>query len=428
MGRSVPPTGPSGDTVTGTTTALAGLRICDLSGQLAGAGGTRTLAAFGAEVIRVEDPVRRGRWDLLRGVPPFADERRGIELGGAFNNHNVEKLGITLNTRTERGRELLGSLIAVSDVVTENFSAGVMESWGFDYERMRALRPDIIYVSNCGFGHTGPYRSFRTWGPIVQAVCGLTYSVGRADSPSAGFGFSYMDHHGANLMAFAILAALHHRDRTGDGQWIDMSTVEAGAALLGPVVLDWSVNARAARRPGMPDSNRAHHPRMAPHGIYPAAGEDEWVAIACRDDTDVAAFSSVVGLPWSEEARWATLDGRLAEEELLDTHVAAWTRTLGKFDVQSRLLAVGVPAAAVQTPRERIDEDASTRAWGLWPEVQHPEIGTVRVDGIPVHLSETDWRIETGAPMLGEHNRDVYCTLLGLTDAELADLEATGVV
>src|SRR3954471_8888379 len=176
------------------SSALSHIRICDFTGQLAGAGATRTLAAFGAQVIRVEDPVRQGRWDLLRGAPPFVDQRRGVDLGGAFNNHNVGKLGITIDTRTEAGRDLLGRLIAVSDVVTENFSADVMTRWGFSYERIRELRPDIIYVSNCGFGHSGPYRTFRTWGPVVQAVCGLTWSVGLPDRPSAGFGYSYMDH------------------------------------------------------------------------------------------------------------------------------------------------------------------------------------------------------------------------------------------
>jgi crotonobetainyl-CoA:carnitine CoA-transferase CaiB-like acyl-CoA transferase len=319
-------------------------------------------------------------------------------------------------------------LIAVSDVVTENFSAYVMESWGFTYEHMRELRPDIIYVSNCGFGHTGPYRTFRTWGPIVQAVCGLTWSVGLADKPSAGFGYSYMDHHGANLMAFAILAALLHRDRTGEGQWIDMATVEAGASLLGPDVLDGSVNGVPSRRPGMPDSNRAHHPVMAPHGIYPAAGDDQWVAIACRDDRDWEVLAGIIDARWTTEVRWSTVHGRAEQQDDLDALISQWSRPHDKFDVQSRLLAAGVPCAAVQTPPERIDHDASTQGWGLWPEVAHPEIGTVRVDGLPIHLSETDWHIDTAAPMLGEHTRAVLSDLLGIGADEFAALEADGVV
>jgi crotonobetainyl-CoA:carnitine CoA-transferase CaiB-like acyl-CoA transferase len=407
---------------------LDGIRICDLSGQLAGAGATRTLAAFGAEVIRVEDPVRQGKWDLLRGGPPFVDKRRGINLGGAFNNHNVGKLGVTINTRVEAGRNLLGRLVAVSDVVTENFSAEVMDRWGFGYERLRALRPDVIYVSNCGFGHTGPYRPFRSWGPIVQALCGLTWSVGLADRPSAGMGFSYMDHHGANFLAFAVLAALIHRDRTGEGQWVDMSTTEAGASLLGPDILDGSVNGTPSRRPGMPDSNRSHHPVMAPHGIYPAAGEDQWVAIACRDDHDWKSLADALGETWATDARWSTVTCRKQDEDELDALIGAWTSRRGKFDVQSQLLRSGVPSAAVQTPPERIDHDPSTQSWGLWPEVTHPEMGSVRVDGLPIHLSETDWQIAAAAPRLGEHNHQVFGELLGLSADEIERLEGDGVI
>src|SRR5215510_9456915 len=172
--------------------ALSRYRICDFTGQLAGAGATRWLAAFGADVIRVEDPVRHGTWDILRSMPPYVDERRGPDFGGGFNNHNVEKRGIALNLRTEKGRELLAEIVKRSDVVAENFAAGVMERLGFGYARLRELRPDVVYVSNCGFGHVGPYAAFKTWGPIVQAVCGLTFTSGLPDREPAGWGYSYM--------------------------------------------------------------------------------------------------------------------------------------------------------------------------------------------------------------------------------------------
>jgi len=264
--------------------ALSHIRICDFTGQLAGAGSTKWLAAFGAEVIRIEDPVKRGTWDILRTMPPFIDDRRGVDFGGGFNNHNVEKFGITLNLRTERGRELLYEIVKRSDVVAENFAAGVLARMGLPYEKMRALRPDIVYVSNCGFGHEGPYASFKTWGPIVQAVSGLTFSSGLPDREPAGWGYSFMDHTGAYVMAEAILFALLHRQRTGDGQWVDLSCTDAGLTLHGPALLDWTVNGRPMRRPRSPHSNRSEHPAMAPHGIYPAQGDDEWVAIACRTE------------------------------------------------------------------------------------------------------------------------------------------------
>ena len=408
--------------------ALSHLRICDFTGQLAGAGATRFLAAFGAQVIRIEDPVNEGRWDILRGMPPYVDERRGVEFGGPFNNHNVEKLGVTLNLRTERGKELLRELVAISDVVAENFSAGVMERWGFGYEELKAIREDVIYVSNCGFGHVGPYRDFKTWGPIVQAVSGLTFSSGLADQPPAGWGYSYMDHTGAYYMAIAILMALRHRNRTGEGQWVDLGCTEAGASLTGPAMLDYTVNGRPLRREGSPDSNRSQHPVMAPHGIYPSQGEDAWVAIACRDERDWRAFAEATGEPWTREGRFADLRGRLVAQDALDELVAGWTRARGNFEAAAALQAAGVPATAVQRPQERIDRDPNTEAWGLWPEVKHREMGDVRVDGLPVHFSETDWRIERGGPCLGEHNAEVFGGLLGLDADEIAALEAEGVL
>src|SRR5712691_2366524 len=172
-----------------TARALDHIRICDFTGQLAGAGATKFLAAFGAQVIRIEDPVNEGRWDILRGGMPYVDERRGINLGGSFNNHNVEKLGITLNLRTARGKELLHELVRISDVVSENFAAGVFARLGLSYEELCRLRADVIYMSNCGFGHSGPYRDFKTWGPIVQAIAGLTFSSGLPEQPSAGWGY-----------------------------------------------------------------------------------------------------------------------------------------------------------------------------------------------------------------------------------------------
>jgi crotonobetainyl-CoA:carnitine CoA-transferase CaiB-like acyl-CoA transferase len=408
--------------------ALGNIRICDFTGQLAGAGSTRFLAAFGAQVIRIEDPVDEGRWDILRNMGPFVDERRGADLSGSFNNHNVEKLGITLNLRSPRGRELLAQLVAISDVVSENFAYGVLARMGFDYAKLRSIREDVVYVSNCGFGHSGPYAGFKTWGPIVQAICGLTFSSGLRDQPPAGWGYSYMDHTGAYYMAIAILMALYHRSRTGEGQWVDMSCTEAGASLNGPPLLDYTVNGRRLRRKGMPDSNRSQHPRMAPHGIYPARGDDEWIAIACRDDADWQRLADTVAEPWARESRFATLDGRIQHEDALDENVASLSVAHDKFALAARLQRAGLPAAPVQQPRERIDEDEHNRAWGLWPTVVHEKIGKVRVDGLPVQLSETNWELSRGAACLGQHNDFVYGELLGLDADEIDSLRAEGVI
>jgi crotonobetainyl-CoA:carnitine CoA-transferase CaiB-like acyl-CoA transferase len=408
--------------------ALSSFRICDFTGQLAGAGATKWLSSFGAEVIRIEDPVRQGRWDILRGIAPFIDERRGVDMGGGFNNHNTGKLGITLNLRTERGKDILREIIARSDVVAENFAKGVLERWGFGYETLRQIKHDVIYVSNCGFGQVGPYSDFKTWGPIVQAMSGLTFTSGLPDQEPAGWGYSYMDHTGGYYMAIAIMLALLHRQRTGEGQWVDLSCTDAGLSLNGPALLDWTVNARPTRRPGQPHSNRNQWPPMAPHGIYRCEGDDEWVAISCRSDADWRALAGTVSAPWCGDSRFSTLTSRLEHQDALDDAVESWTRTRGKFDVQGQLLAAGVPAAAVQKPQERIDLDPATQAFGLWPRVHHSKIGDVRVDGQPVQFSRTNWDITSGAPCLSEHTEAVLGGLLGMSAEEIGELRSEGVI
>ena len=409
-------------------TALGTVRICDFTGQLAGAGATKWLAAFGAEVIRIEDPVNQGTWDVLRNMVPFVDDRRGPDLGGGFNNHNVEKKGITLNLRTDRGKEILTEIVEKSDVVSENFAAGVLDRWGFGWEELRAIREDIIYVSNCGFGQVGPYGSYKTWGPIVQAMSGLTFTSGLPDTEPAGWGYSYMDHTGGMYMALAILFALIHKQRTGEGQWVDLSCTEAGLTLNGPAILDWTVNGRPMRRADQPEGNRSSSPPMAPHGIFACRGDDEWVSIACRSDADWEVLAGLIDEPWAREVKWKTLAGRIDQQDDLETRITSWTQDQDKFDLQRRVLAGGVPSAAVQKPPERIDNDPGTMEFELWPEVEHTKMGRVRVDGLPVHFAKTDWKIERGGPCVGEHTDEILSDLLGYDADEIAKLHEEGVV
>lgn len=406
------------------TGALSHLRVCDLSGQLAGAGATKILAAFGAEVIRVEDPVTRGLWDALRGVGPYVDHRRGVDLGAGFNNHNVGKYGVTLNLRVDEGRQLLRELISVSDVVCENFAAGVMEHRGFGYDELRRIKPDIVYVSNCGFGHTGPYRDFKTWGPIVQAVSGLTFTSGLPDAEPAGWGFSYMDHGSAFYMAVAIMAALHHREQTGEGQHVDLATVPAGMAMLPTEILDWTVNKRPTRAGG----NRADFGEFAPHGVYPCRGDDRWVALCCRDDREFTLLAKVLDEPALTSERFATLQKRLAAADELDDVIGARTAAREPAALAADLIGEGVPASVVKSPPERIDEDPDLARMGLFPRVTHPEIGSVRVEGIPMTFSATPWQIDSGAPLLGQHNRDILGGLLGHDDETIDDWSKRGVI
>jgi crotonobetainyl-CoA:carnitine CoA-transferase CaiB-like acyl-CoA transferase len=312
--------------------------------------------------------------------------------------------------------------------VSENFAAGVLDRWGFGWDRLRAIREDLIYVSNCGFGHTGPYASYKTWGPIVQAMSGLTFTSGLPDEEPAGWGYSYMDHTGGMYMALAILFALIHRQRTGEGQWVDLACTEAGLSLNGPAILDWTVNGRPTRRPGQPEGNRSSQPPMAPHGIYACLGEDEWLSIACRSDADWAVLAGVIDAPWAQDARWKTLAGRIDGQDELDRRIEEWTRPQEKFALQRRIVEAGVPSAAVQKPAERIDHDPGTSELGLWPEVTHQEMGRVRVDGLPVHFSKTDWKIERGGPCVGQDTDRVLHDLLGYDEVEIARLHEEGIV
>jgi crotonobetainyl-CoA:carnitine CoA-transferase CaiB-like acyl-CoA transferase len=322
---------------------------------------------------------------------------------------------------------LLAEFVRVSHAVTENFAAGVMDRLGFGYDSLRELRPDVVYVSNCGFGQTGPYRAFKSWGPIAQAVSGLTHMSGLANREPAGWGYSYMDHTGGYVMAIALLAALYHQRRTGQGQWVDLACIEAGIAMAGPVTLDATVNGRDLRGEGAVDSNRSTSPSMAPHGVYPCRAEDSWVAIACRDDADWKALAAVIDEPWTASADYAELIGRLLTEDALDAAVAAWTSRQERDDVAAALRAVGVPVAPVLRPPERAS-DGGNEAWGLWPTVTHAKHGELRVDGLPVHLSETDWRLERAGPVLGQDNERVFAEVLGLSTAEIGRLADEGVI
>ena len=241
-----------------------------------------------------------------------------------------------------------------------------------------------------------------------------------------------MDHTGGYYMAMAIMMALWHRQQTGEGQWVDMSCTEAGANLHGADLLDWSVNGTPQRGPDRPQSNRSSSPDMAPHGVYRCKGDDNWVAIACRTDDDWRALAAEVAIDSPDaplaDARFETTAGRMTAQDHLDELLGAWTADLLRWDVERRLQARGVPAAAVTRPGERIDGDIATASWGLWPMVDHPVAGGVRVDGEPVHLSKTDWAITAGAPTLGQHNNYVLGELLGLGSAEIEGLAAEGVI
>lgn len=396
--------------------ALEGVRIVDFTWAMAGPYATRILGDYGAEVIRVEP---RGGNDLGRRLNPFPNGEMGVNRSGYFNNLSRNKRSVTVDLRQPVGVELIRRLVRVSDVVIENFSAGVLERRGLGYQMLRELRPDVIVVSMAGLGQTGPWKDYISYGPILQALSGITYWTGYPDRPPVGVGYSYSDHVGGLTAALAVMHALRHRLRTGQGQYVDVSQFEGTAALLGPTLLDAEVNGRRVERVVNREPQRA----AAPHGVYPCAGDDRWLAIAVFNDADWRRFVEAIGAPeWTADPRFAGALGRWQHQDALDEAVASWTRTRVAEEAMARLQAAGVAAGVVQTGRDLAERDAHLKARGFWPEVDHPEIGRYPVEGPTARLSATPAQIRTAAPLLGQDNEGVYRELLGVGEDEFVQL------
>jgi crotonobetainyl-CoA:carnitine CoA-transferase CaiB-like acyl-CoA transferase len=400
-----------------------------------GACATRLLADFGAEIIRIED---RHRLDMPRRLPFYKgvvrsygeeDPNPDPNKGGLFNNYNRNKLGVTINMRSPRGRALAEQLIAKSSVVTENFAPGVMERWGLTYERVRALSPEIIYARMSGYGHSGPHADYRSYGPVVQAVSGLSFISGLPGREPSGWGLSYMDNEAAFFNASALLMAIYQRNLSGKGAEIDVSAIEAGINLLGPVLLDVGVNGRATRDADFPTGNRLEHPDAAPHGAYPCAGEDLWIAIAVFNEAEWQGLLSVMGsTELRHDPRFVTQQSRFANQDALDEAIAAWTRPQDRYELMHRLQAAGVAAGALQRAEDTNERDPQIAHRGAFFEMDHPVIGPARFEGPGLHFSRTapdHWR---SGPLLGEDNEYVMKQILGLSDAEYDGLVAEGVL
>lgn len=404
---------------------LEGVRVCDLSWIVAGPTATRALADFGAEVIRVE---HGQALDAIRRAPPIVGEQPTGNNSGMFNYFNRNKKSVLLNVRHPLGMEVLTRLIAACDVVLENFSSRVMESWGLDYPQLQAINPRVIYCSVSGFGHSGRDRDYGTWGPTAQALSGLSFMSGLPGLPPAGWGFSYLDHTAGYYAAIAVMMALHHRNRTGEGQHIDISQIETGMVLAGPAILDFGVNGRGWRRPGMPPGNRSGMAPYAPHNTYRCDGEDRWIAIAVRSDGEWQALVRAMDEPvWATDPRFATAAGRAAHAGDLDRRIEAWTCGQTDYRVMGILQAAGVPAGVCQQPGDKFEHDPQLAARGWWRETAHAEIGPGVFDGFAPVLSRTPARLRSAAPLLGEHTYRVMRDIAGLSDNEYVELEATGV-
>jgi crotonobetainyl-CoA:carnitine CoA-transferase CaiB-like acyl-CoA transferase len=419
---------------------LHDIRILDFTWFLASAGGTRFLSAFGAESIKVElkshpdtrmaamAPVggRAAREKATAPLPGVTDP----DMGGQFNNKNPGKRGISLNVRHPRGLEIARRLVAMSDVVAEGFSPGVLDSWGLGYDSLRAIKPDIVYVQQSGMGAKGTYGRFRTVGPIANSFSGLSEMSGLPEpAMPAGWGYSYLDWMGAYSFALAILTGLFHRARTGQGQWIDASQSEVGLFISGTTILDWSANGRVWSRYG----NRSPYKPAAPHGVYPCAGDDRWLAIACFTEDEWRALTRVAQHPqWAGDARFADLAARLVHQDALDALVGGWTRSCDAYDTMLALQRAGVPAGVCQTAADRCGHDPQLAALAWLTEVTGTKIGRWPLAEVPVKLSESPayigGRLDRGAPGYGEDNQYVYGELLGMSSAEIKALAEDGVI
>jgi benzylsuccinate CoA-transferase BbsF subunit len=400
-------------------TVLRGVKVADFSWAYVGPLTAKALADCGAEVIKVEG---RSRPDVERAtVPPFKDNVLGLNRGGHFNSVNTSKQSLALNLAKPKGIEVARKLVGWADVVVENFSGGAMERMGLGYEVLKAIKPDIIMLSSAMQGQTGPDAARAGFGQHLTSFSGIGTLVGWPDREPAQIGY-YTDFIAPHFNITLIAAALVYRRRTGKGMFIDASQFEGCVHFLGPILLDYQVNGRVAGRMG----NRSE--RACPHGAFRCKGDDRWLAIAVNNDGEWEALRAAMGSPaWAREGRFGTLADRRQSEDELERLIEAWTLPHGAEELMSLLQAAGVSAGVLQTGEDLLEHDPQMKARGFYRELDHPEVGIYRSPRPPYLFSRCEFDVRR-APLLGEHNEHVLKDIIGLTDAEIADLVVEGVL
>ena len=396
---------------------LRGMRVVDFTWIHAGPSGTRILADQGAEVIKIESS-----FALSIAGGPFPRTPRGL---GSRHNWNANKLSLALNMKTTEGTAIARRLVAVSDVVAENFSVRVLSGWGFGYENLLQIRPDIIMLSMSGLGRTGPWKDYVSYGQTLQAWSGFTTLTGFPETDPCGPASAYCDAVAGMAGAQAVLLALIHRTRTGRGQWIDLSQFEALSSLLETLVLDLSVNDR--REDTGRTGNRLPHAGGAPHGVYRCKGADRWVAIAVFSDAEWSAFTHAVGDPdWAMDDPFGTALGRQHNADELNRLVESWTMERTPEEVMQHLQAVGVPAGVVQSGEDLVDRDPHLKERGFFVSVPDSQ-GTARtIEGTPYKLSRTPGGAVRAAPEFGADQSYILRDLLGMSDEEIGECAVAG--
>lgn len=403
---------------------LEGYRVIDFGWVWAGPMLGAILADLGAEVIKVES---RGRLDNLRSLgrptsPSFVLDPTGRELSGEeielvplFHNVNRNKLSLALNLKHPEAPGLVRELVAISDVVLDNFTPRVLDRLGLGYELLRQIRPDLVMISMSAAGQSGPLHDVRTYAPALTSLAGLEGLVGYAGGPVLGMlTFGYGDPSAAIWGALAVLAALYQREVSGQGQYIDMSQLEATVCLMGEAILEHELNGRVLGPMGN------HRQGVAPHSIYPCRGEDRWVAVAVATEEEWQGLCRALGNPpWAQGEKFSHPPSRWEHREELDHRVAEWTRQHTPEEATEILQREGVAAAPVlDIEGQRTHPHFQARQ--LYVSCHHPVAGSETLNALPWKLSETPGGIRRSAPLLGEHNAYILGELLGKAPEETA--------
>lgn len=400
---------------------LDGIRIMDFGQMWAGPHLTQWLAVMGAEVIKAETHLRI---DFMRqiGIPP-GHKRDDFNAGTAFASLNYGKKSITLNMNEPRAKELARDLVKISDVVTENFGGAILERWGLGYEELKKIKPDIIYYAGSGYGRSGPHKSRPSYAEIVEAYDGSTYLNGYPGGGPATVGVSpWTDATQAMHGAFAIMAALYHRNRTGEGQYIDAAMIEGSTNFLGEIVMGYAMNDSLGERMG----NRDKY--MAPHGCYRCKGNDEWVAIAVGSQAEWQAFVKAIGSPdWARKEEFKDELSRWQNQDELDRLIEEWTSQYRQYEVMGLLQKAGVAAGASLNIKDLVT-DPQLKARRFFVEAEHPVLGNITLAGLSWRPDGRQKGNYSYPPLLGEHNDYVFGDLLGLTKEEIARLEEEKVI
>ena len=392
---------------------LDGIRVADFCWAWAGPYGALQLAHLGADVIRIESAKRLCPSRL---IPPWPDNESGVNRAGYFNQYNQGKRSLTLDLKAPEAIDIAKTLVSKSDIVMNNFASGVMEKLGVGYDVLRRIKPDIIMVSLPGYGTSGPEKDFVSYGPPQVAQSGLSALTGYVGGPPMMAGFSYGDPNGGVHATFAVMAALLHREKTGQGQYIDLSQWEAAIMLLPEALMDYSMNGTQPERMGNRD------PHMAPHGVFRSKGDDRWVSLSIRDEAEWQRLCEVMGQPeLSSDVRFASLAARKENEAALEETVTAWTQERTADEATQALQNAGIPAYPTLDAIDMVNSP-HVGARDYFVELEHPEVGTRRHMGIPWTMSRTPCEIRRPAPRLGQDTDAVLTDIVGLSQDEIAAL------